>query len=134
QQILAQVRAGTSFTGDVVQSAKDGRHIHSLCRWVWDPDSELVLTSYMDISERKRAEELARKAQEQLERQAGELERLVQEKTENLQQAVFQMEEFSYTVSHDLRAPLRAMQSFARALLEDYGDRFQGEAKEYLER
>ncbi len=64
-----------------------------------------------------------------------ELERLVGERTASLQDAVTQMEEFSYSVSHDLRAPLRAMQGYASALLEDYRGRvIDAEAEEYLQR
>jgi PAS domain S-box-containing protein len=62
-----------------------------------------------------------------------ELERLVNERTASLQEAVSQMEEFSYSVSHDLRAPLRAMQGYATALLEDYGSKLDGQGREYLE-
>jgi PAS domain S-box-containing protein len=62
-----------------------------------------------------------------------ELERLVGERTASLQEAVTQMEEFSYSVSHDLRAPLRAMQGYATALLEDYRDKFDVEGQEYLQ-
>ena len=61
-----------------------------------------------------------------------ELERLVSERTASLQEAVNQMEEFSYCVSHDLRAPLRAMQGYATALLEDYGNAIDSEGQEYL--
>lgn len=62
-----------------------------------------------------------------------ELERLVAERTVSLQEAVAQMEEFSYSVSHDLRAPLRAMQGYATALLEDYrGKIIDEEGEEYL--
>jgi PAS domain S-box-containing protein len=61
-----------------------------------------------------------------------DLERLVGERTASLQEAMTQMEEFSYSVSHDLRAPLRAMQGYASALLEDYGDKFDDEAQAYL--
>jgi PAS domain S-box-containing protein len=64
-----------------------------------------------------------------------ELERLVGERTTSLQEAVNQMEEFSYSVSHDLRAPLRAMQGYATAVLEDYrGKVLDGEAEDYLQR
>lgn len=64
-----------------------------------------------------------------------ELERLVSERTASLQEAVNQMEEFSYSVSHDLRAPLRAMQGYASALLEDYpGKVLDSEAEDYLQR
>ncbi len=63
-----------------------------------------------------------------------ELERLVGERTASLQEAVTQMEEFSYSVSHDLRAPLRAMQGYATVLLEDYRDKIDEEGREHLQR
>ncbi|SDU28457.1 PAS domain S-box-containing protein [Verrucomicrobium sp. GAS474] len=63
-----------------------------------------------------------------------ELERLVTERTASLQEAVSQMEEFSYSVSHDLRAPLRAMQGYATAVLEDYGEKLDEEGRAYLQR
>ena len=44
-----------------------------------------------------------------------------------------ELEAFSYSVSHDLRAPLRAIHGFVRILLEDYGQEFQGEARRYLD-
>lgn len=134
EEILKELQSAGKFSGEVAQRAKGGHRVEALCRWVLDPVTGVILTSYTDISERKRAEALTQRAKEQLERQAAELERLVQEKTKSLQQAVLQMEEFSYTVSHDLRAPLRAMQQFSEALLEDYGEHFEGDAKEYLQR
>jgi signal transduction histidine kinase len=58
----------------------------------------------------------------------------VDERTLTLRQAVSDLEAFSYTVSHDLRSPLRAMQGFAEALLEDYGDKLDEEGRHYLDR
>jgi len=64
-----------------------------------------------------------------------DLEQLVSERTASLQEAITQMEEFSYSVSHDLRAPLRAMQGYASVLLDDYrGKVLDSEAEEYLQR
>jgi signal transduction histidine kinase len=54
-------------------------------------------------------------------RSAEALDALVNERTASLRQAIEQMEEFSYTVSHDLRAPVRAMRGYAEAILQDYG-------------
>ncbi len=62
-----------------------------------------------DITERKLAEESIRQLNANLEKQAG-----------HLQTAVRELEAFSYSVSHDLRAPLRAIDGFTRILVEDY--------------
>jgi signal transduction histidine kinase len=65
---------------------------------------------------------------------AAELESLVAERTASLQKAIEQMEEFSYSVSHDLRSPVRAMRGYAEALLADYGARLDDEGRELLGR
>jgi signal transduction histidine kinase len=75
-----------------------------------------------------------RQAQQALRSHSDELERKVSERTANLRQAVNQLETFSYTVSHDLRSPLRAMQGFAVAALEEYGDKLDDQGREYLTR
>jgi light-regulated signal transduction histidine kinase (bacteriophytochrome) len=68
---------------------------------------------------------------EQLQRYANQLEQRVTERTAALQEANEQLEVFVYSVSHDLRAPLRAMQGFAQALLEDYADQLDAEGQNY---
>jgi PAS domain S-box-containing protein len=75
-----------------------------------------------------------RQAQQALRIHSDELERRVNERTANLRAAVNQLETFSYTVSHDLRSPLRAMQGFALAALEDYGDKLDEQGRDYLTR
>ena len=75
-----------------------------------------------------------RQAEQALRVHSDEMERRVNERTSNLRQAVDQLETFSYTVSHDLRSPLRAMQGFALAALEDYGDKLDDQGRDYLTR
>lgn len=65
---------------------------------------------------------------------AQALEALVNERTASLRQAVAQMQEFSYTVSHDLRAPVRAMRGYAEAVLQDHGQQLDPAGRELLER
>lgn len=82
---------------------------------------ELMLCMARDISERKMAEDAVRRANEQLEARVGE-------RTGQLEQANRELEAFSYSISHDLRAPVRAIAGFAQILHEDYREQFQGEA------
>jgi light-regulated signal transduction histidine kinase (bacteriophytochrome) len=63
-----------------------------------------------------------------------ENEQALQRRTEELAGANKELEAFSYSVSHDLRAPLRTMTGFSDFLMEDYGDKLDEEGKELLER
>jgi signal transduction histidine kinase len=87
-----------------------------------------------EIAERKLAEAALQEAKDQLVDQAGKLERLVVERTEKLQETVGELEAFSYSVAHDMRAPLRSMRTFSQCLLENQAKAMDAEGIDYLER
>jgi two-component system, sensor histidine kinase and response regulator len=74
------------------------------------------------------------RAQEELRRYRTQLEQLVEERTTALTSINRELEAFSYSVSHDLRAPLLAFDGLSQALLEDYEERLDNRAKDYLQR
>ncbi len=76
----------------------------------------------------------SRIAQRSLQAHSTELEKTVADRTLTLQQSVADLQAFSYTVSHDLRSPLRAMQGFSEALMEDYAEKLDERGRHYLER
>jgi len=71
---------------------------------------------------------------ESLLRLNGELERRVVDRTAQLEEANRELEMFSYSVSHDLRAPLRHMDGFSQALIDEYASKLNSTGREYLER
>jgi PAS domain S-box-containing protein len=89
---------------------------------------------FRDLTEQKRMQDELSETQHQLRLYAEQLEKRVVERTATLQQTISELEAFSYSVSHDLRAPLRAMQGYAQFLLEDYGKSVDETGRDFMVR
>ena len=125
ERALQALRGGLEKVGEYRAVRKDGSEFFieahgRTANWNGQPAR---LTAIRDITDRKRAEEALRQAQAELARANAELETKVEERTAKLRESMAELEHLSYSISHDMRSPLRAMNGFAEALLEDYGPR-----------
>ncbi|MDB6028249.1 MAG: two-component hybrid sensor and regulator, partial [Verrucomicrobiales bacterium] len=87
----------------------------------------LILVAVEDITVRKQSEEQLRRTNE-------ELEKRVQVRTHALQESHGQMQSFCYSIAHDLRAPLRAIQGLTKAMVDDHLPDLDPEGKDYADR
>jgi PAS domain S-box-containing protein len=117
------------WEGELEHVTRDGRLIVVETRMtlVRDARGARVIEATRDITERKRAETEIRELN-------ATLERRVDERTAQLAAVNQELEAFSYSVAHDLRAPLRAIDGFSLALLEDFGTKLDREAQDDLGR
>jgi len=131
QTIRAQVLSEGKWEGELVEQRKDGSWLTALSQWVLlrneNGQPVAILETCRDITRRKQAEAA-------LEEARHSLEKTVQERTAKLREMVTELERFSYAITHDMRAPLRAMQCFGNMLLKECADSLQAQHKDLLRR
>jgi PAS domain S-box-containing protein len=127
ESFLSALESTGFWEGELEQTARDGRKIVVECRMTLRHDGQRahVLEANRDITERKRTED-------EIRRLNADLEQRVKERTAQLEAANRELEAFSYSVSHDLRSPLRAVDGFAQAVIDDFGERLPDDGQRYL--
>ncbi len=87
-----------------------------------------------DITAQLEAQAAVRKARDELAAANAELEQRVLERTTKLRETIAELEHFSYTITHDMRAPLRAMEAFGSILRQEYGHRLDDAGQDFIRR
>jgi PAS domain S-box-containing protein len=133
QPLLRSATAGETHRNlEMVLSWPDGQNRDLLVNTAPIKDhqgrSSGAVGLFQDITQRKRVEDKIRKLNAELSDRIRE----VSERTLQLEAANKELEAFSYSVSHDLRSPLRAIEGFARILMEDRGEKLDGESLRLL--
>ncbi len=127
----AALKQGTDYEIKVRNRRADGEYRWFLTRALPLRDEHGRITGWFgtstDIEEQKRAEAA-------MQRLNQELERRVAERTAELQDSFNQLEGFSYTVAHDLRAPLRAIEGFTGIMLDEFGEHLDEAGHHYANR
>jgi len=102
---------------------------------VFDANGDIayIIHRVEDVTELVRLQQ-AQSAQEEIKQRARELEMIVAERTAQLRSSVDELEAFCYSLSHDMRAPLRAIHSFNEMVLEDCGNKISEECREFLQK
>jgi len=129
--LWATIRAGRTWQGEFHNKKKNGELFWESATIAPIKDAAGAITSFVaikeDITGRKQTEN-------QLQQLNEELEERIRQRTALLELANTELDAFSYSVSHDLRTPLRGIDGFSQALVEECGEQLSPAAKHYLQR
>jgi PAS domain S-box-containing protein len=125
-EIEADLVATGQWEGELVHTRRDGSQVVVFSSWTVHRDPHGRPTGHLEVN----TDITARRAAEE---ERARLERQVVQRAAELEAANRELEAFSHSVSHDLRAPLRSIDGFSQALLEDHGDQLDAQAREYLD-
>jgi PAS domain S-box-containing protein len=137
--ILDRLRGGEkTYHFETTRVAKGGRlvPVSLTISPIKDHEGLIVGASKIarDITEQKNAEALMAKARDQLQAHAEILEKEVRERTATLEKIIAELEAFSYSLSHDMRAPLRTINSFSEIVLNEHSQQMDEEGREFLKK
>jgi PAS domain S-box-containing protein len=123
---------------ETVRLTRDGRplYVSLAVSPLKDEEGHVVGASKVlrNITAQKKVQDELAMARKQLERHAQELERTVAERTEQLRETVAELEAFCYSLSHDMRTPLRAIQSYSQIVLEEQSKNIGADCASYLQK
>ena len=114
--------------------AGERREVEFVSNLYQEDASDVIQCNVRDITERKQAEMALAEARMEIGRHAETLAKTVEERTRQLRETIGELEAFAYSVSHDLRAPLRAMLGFTQILREEHSTRLDAEGLGHLEK
>ena len=129
EEINAELLRSGRWEGDLIHTKLDGTKLIVGSRWALQRNAQgqpdAILETNNDVTERKRAEGEIRKLNE-------ELEQRVIERTGDLEMANKELEAFAYSISHDLRAPLRHMAGYAELLQKNASSVLDEKSRRYM--
>jgi PAS domain S-box-containing protein len=136
EQINAKLLQTNRWEGELIHARRDGRRLVVSSRWSLQRDERgepfAILETNTDITERKRAEEALRQSRDELEGKVKERTAQLSNANDELQSVNKELEAFAYSVSHDLRAPVRHIAGFGELLQKHAGDALDERSRRHL--